>query len=449
MFLLFFLSPWLPAFLLLVLACLARVLNDSWLAPGAFAALVWSVFICVSMLATDYTVYASAVWTIVLFVFVLQLGAFVGEQVAGGGVPSKIPRNIKTSDVGAANGVVVRICGACTIVALAGSLYFIFWSFQRFDLPASPISFLGLGHLWSVQRYEYGELEPWAVRLTTMWVYPGALLGGIAFANVKNRKAKFWTLLPFIPAFLVGAILAARAGMLISLICWLSGYFGLKNWQASGTYQLFRRRFVLVLGVLGLTALGLFLMVDLIRQSEGGQISEITLDAQRLLKYSFGSLAAFSSWFHEYKPGGATFGAYTFGGIFDLLGLRHREIGLYQEMVTLPGGEETNIYTAVRGLIEDFTLAGAVVLVFLVSFISGILLGSPSRRTWTSILFGAWYYAFILGSPLTSVFTYNGLVLAWFVAAIVLAYHFRMPGGPVVKTVVQTSAAIQPTLPAL
>jgi hypothetical protein len=114
-------------------------------------------------------------------------------------------------------------------------------------------------------------------------------------------------------------------------------------------------------------------------------------------------------------------------------------------MVTLPGGEETNIYTALRGLIQDFTLGGAVVLTFLVSFVSGILLASPSRRTWTSILFGAWYYAFILGSPLTSVFTYNGLVLAWLVAAIVLRSHFKLASGRVLKKLGQSSAAIHPT----
>ena len=421
-------SPWIPAVLLILLTCAVRLNSESWLAPSAFAALVWSVFVWISMLVTDYPVCASAVWIIVLFVFVLQLGAFVGETFAGGGFGGIAASNAKTSRVETPDCVGLKLCGACTIVALAGSLYFVFWSFQRFDLPPSPLSFFGLGHLWSVQRYEYGELEPWGVRLTTMWVYPAALVGGIAFATAKNRKTRLWTLFPFIPAFLVGLVVAARAGILISLICWLSGYLALKHWQNNGAYQLFRRRLILILGVLGLAALALFLFVDLIRQSEGGQIADVTVDAQRLLKYSFGSLAAFSSWFHEYKSGSAAFGAYTFGGIFDLLGLQHREIGLYTGMVTLPGGEETNIYTALRGLIQDFTLGGAVVVTFFVSFVSGVLLGSPSRRAWVSILFGAWYYAFILGSPLTSVFTYNGLVLAWLVVAVVLRSHFKPTG---------------------
>jgi oligosaccharide repeat unit polymerase len=437
-----FLSPWLPAMLLLTLACGARFLSDSWLAPGAFAALLWSLVVWISMLATDFPIYASAIWVIVLFVMVLQLGAFIGEEVAGRRVGVVIRQEEEASNIGAPNAPVVRICVACTIVAFAGAIYFVFWSFWRFDLSVSPISFLGLGHLWSVQRYDYGELEPWPVRLTIMWVYPAALLGGIAFATGKNRGTKFLTLLPFLAAFLVGAIVAARAGMLISLICWFSGFFGVKHWQYKGAYPLFRRRFVLVFGALSLAVFVLFVLVDVLRQSVGGQISDITLDVQRLSKYSFGSLAAFSSWFHQYKPDSATFGAYTFGGIFDLLGLQHREIGLYEAMVTLPGGEETNIYTALRGLIQDFTLGGAVFLAFLVSFVSGLLLSSLSRRTWISILFGAGYYAFILGSPLTSVFTYNGIVLAWIVAAIVLRSSFKLAGARALGGLSQTSSAV-------
>jgi oligosaccharide repeat unit polymerase len=439
-------SAWIPAIALSVLACVARLLSDSWLAPSSFAALLWSVFVWISMLATDYPIYASAVWVIVLFVSVLQLGAFIGQEIGGGRVGGIVRQDIETLNTGTPNTLVVRICVACTIVAFAGALYFISWSFRRFDLPASPTSFLVLGHLWSDQRYEYGELEPWPVRLTTMWTYPAALLGGIGFATAKNRMTKSWTLLPFLPALLVGSIVAARAGMLISLICWFSGYFSVRHWQYNGTYPLFRRRLVLLLAALGAVGLMLFLFADALRGLGYGEHTfELTLDPQRLLKYSLGSLAAFSSWFHHYKADHATFGAYTFGGIFDLLGLQHREIGLYGGSVTLPDGEETNIYTALRGLIEDFTLLGTVCLAFVMGFMSEMVLRNPSRRTETSILFTSAYYAFILCSPLTSVFTYNGLILAWVVGAFVLRSHFRSAGGRVYAGALAGSVLSRPS----
>ncbi len=292
-----------------------------------------------------------------------------------------------------------------------------------------------------MQRYEYGELEPWPVRLTIMWVYPAALLGGIASAASKSGRTKLWTLSSFLPALLVGFVVAARAGVLMSLICWFSGYFGVKHWQSNGTYPLFRRRLLLQLAALGVAAVVLFVFVDAMRQSKDAQSFQLALDLPRLLKYSFGSLAAFSSWFHQYKADRATFGAYTFGGIFDLLGIKQREIGLGLQLMALPGGEETNIYTALRSLIEDFTLLGAVFVAFVASFVSGILLSCPSRRIWTPILFASGYYAFILCSPLTSLFTYNGLVLAWLVAAIILRSHFKLAGGHVLKRLGQPPAA--------
>jgi oligosaccharide repeat unit polymerase len=188
---------------------------------------------------------------------------------------------------------------------------------------------------------------------------------------------------------------------------------------------LFRRRLAFVFIALIVAGLALFLIVDVLRQSKDGQVSELSPDLQRLLKYSFGSLAAFSTWFHEYQKNQLTFGAYTFGGIFDSLGLQHREIGLYGAFVTLPGGEETNIYTVVRGVIEDFSLPGSVVLAFVLGLISGIVLSRPRRQLWLSILFGSAYYAFVLCSPLTSIFTYNGLVLAWLVAAAILRLYYK------------------------
>jgi len=421
-------SPWIPTAVLVLLALAARLLSRSWLAPSAFVALLWSAFVWISMLAADYPIYASAIWLIVLLVFVLQLGAFIGESIHCERPSRMIREEREASNEGTLNRRVLRCSALLSIIALGGAAYFVFWSLRRFDLPVSLISFFELGHLLSVQYAEYGDIEPWLVRLTIMWVYPAALLGGIAFASAASRKTRLLSLWPFLPSLLVGSIVAARSGVLFSFICWISGYFGLRNWQSNGRYPLFRRRLVLVLAVLGVAVVILFVLVDALRQSGDEQTVELALDSQRFVKYTFGSLSAFSSWFHQYAPGNSALGAYTFGGILELLGMHRREIGLYENFVTLSGGLETNIYTVFRGLIEDFTLAGAVSINLVVGIISGMLLSFPSQKTWTPIVFGSAYYAFILGSPITSIFTYNGLLLAWVIGALVLRSHFRSAG---------------------
>jgi oligosaccharide repeat unit polymerase len=375
------------------------------------------------MLVTGYPVYGSAVWVILLLVFVLQLGAFIGERLSGRQAVGPPCQDCHDGNP-ALTSKALRYCIILTVAALAGAIYFVFWSFSRFDLPASPLSFLALGHLWSVQRYEYGELEPWPVRLTIMWVYPAVLLGGISFANAASRRAKVCSLLPFLPTLLISGVEATRAGVFIGSICWISGCLAVRHWQSSGRYRLLRRELFVRIIVLAVSATLLFVLVDAIRQFEGGTF-EVAVDLQRSLKYAFGSIVAFSTWYHKYVPDKVTLGSYTFAGIFDSLGIQHREVGLFQDLITLPGGEETNAYTALRGLIQDFTLGGAIFVAFVLGAIGGVFSSVPSRRGWASVLLSSAFYTFVLWSPVTSVFNYNGIVLAWLVAALVLRSHFR------------------------
>ena len=418
-------SPWLPAIALVFLACGARFLCKSWLAPAAFVALLWSVAACSTLLMTDYEINASALWIIVLFIFILQLGTFIGESLSEDRSADRLRNKKQPGDI-FANAKTLQFCILFAVIAFAGSVYFIFWSFWRWDLQVSPISFLALGHIWSARRYMYGEIEPWPVRLSVMWVYPAALLGGISFARDTSRKNRLWSLSPLLPALLVGTIVAARAGVLISVVCWISGYLAVKHWQSGGRYAIFRPRFFLGLIGLSVAALLVFICLDAVRMfNTGSHDFAMTLDLPRLVKYGFGFLPAFSNWFHQYRPASPMLGACTFGGIFDLLGIQHREVGLYNELTTLTGGEDTNIYTAFRGLIQDFTLLGTIFILFIFGLIAGALVSNPWRKPWRGILSASGYYTFVLWSPIVSISLYNGLILAWLVGLIVLRSDFR------------------------
>jgi hypothetical protein len=107
-------------------------------------------------------------------------------------------------------------------------------------------------------------------------------------------------------------------------------------------------------------------------------------------------------------------------GSFDRLGIKQREIGVYDEYLVLRGGEEINIYTAFRGLIQDLTPVGAVLLAIVMGLVAGATSRSGLKHHPISLLVLAGYYACIIFSPNTSLFTYNGLILAWGVAALKL-----------------------------
>jgi oligosaccharide repeat unit polymerase len=415
-------SPWIPSLILIGLALAARQVRGNWLSPAAFIALVWTVYVFACLLLTDYVVHASGIWVIVLFVFSLQFGTVLAEGLAGASYSKGVI--IEPEMLGVWEKRSLKFATIFAIVGLVGCAYLVFFSLEKFSLDFSGWDLLSLGHLWSTARYEQGELEPWSVRLMIMWVYPAVLLAGIGFALSRTRRQKWLTALPLVPAALIGTVFAARAGLLISLICWAAGFFAARYRQTCGRYKLFQRKLVLALGSLAISGFLFFVIIDAVRVYQGDSF-EVGVDVPRLSKYFLGSVPAFCNWVHDPGDQEPTFGAYTFAGVFDLLGLKHREIGVYEEMQTLQGGEDTNIYTVFRGLIQDFTLAGASIFGVLIGIVAGAAAQSPSKKHLRSLLILAGYYAFALYSPVISLFVYNGLILAWLVAALVLGLRSR------------------------
>src|SRR6185437_16158448 len=72
-------SPWLPTFVMLLLACGARFFSKSWLAPGPFALLIWSIYFVLPLsIAPGYKVPALGVWLILALVLCIAIGADLG-----------------------------------------------------------------------------------------------------------------------------------------------------------------------------------------------------------------------------------------------------------------------------------------------------------------------------------------------------------------------------------
>jgi|SRR5579872_608771 len=416
-------SPWIPTITLIGLALVARQVNRSWLSPGPLAALIWAIYISACLLLTDYTIYASGIWVITLFVFSVIFGALLSEGF--GRSPSGRPgSSISKPEILQIWGKrSLRFSLLFAVIAFIGCIRLLFVSFAKFSLDCSLIGLLSLGHQWSVERYS-GGLEPWSVRLLIMWVYPAVLLAGISFALARNRVQKWLAIASLIPASLVGTVFAARAGLLISLICWFSGYFAIRHHQTGGTYTLFRKKFLLLVSAIMVGAVSFFMAIDTVRIFKGGNL-EVGTDLPRLSKYFLGSVPAFCDWVHGPKSQEITMGAYTFAGVFDLLGIKQRQVGLYERYETLAGGEDTNIYTLFRGLIQDFTLPGAMVFCIFLGIAAGYAASWEEKNQVGSVLILAGYYAFIIFSPLSSLFTYNGLILAWLVTALVLGTRRR------------------------
>src|SRR2546426_12797027 len=76
-------SPWVPAVILLLLTCGARLSSESWLAPSAFVGLAWSTYILVPLLAApEFPMPSLGVWVLLSLVLSIQVGAWLMAGVA-------------------------------------------------------------------------------------------------------------------------------------------------------------------------------------------------------------------------------------------------------------------------------------------------------------------------------------------------------------------------------
>ena len=411
-------SPWLPYAVLVIVTAIARLLCESWFAPAAFVGLVWSFFIGVCLLVVQYPIPGPGMWMLVLLVVAIQLGALIVHQL--------YPRRRVPVYGGSGNEfdsliVPCRRYGLiCTAAALAGCVYFLFTSLEEFGLPFTWIGVLEVGARWTLMRYD-DVLEPWSVRLLIMWLHPAALLGGILFACSSSRLDRFIGAATLLPAVVDGMLAGSRAAILLGLTCWIGGYVSTVCITDQGRVHLFsaRRFSSLLLAAAGLV--GMFAAIDGVRDSKWYQTFVLDFREQKLATYIFGSPAVFADWYAHYDIAGAEFGARTFAGEFDLLGLKTRTIGRYTALSNvMAGAEESNVCTIFRGLIEDFTPFGAVVLAACLGGFASWAFDTNSRTARVALFWLSAFYATILYSPIVSLFSFNGVMLAWTVAGLVI-----------------------------
>ncbi len=407
-----------PAFLLLVLAFFARSLQGNWLAPAPFFSLYWATFTFIVLLfAPEFPVFPTGMWAIVLIVSSFQAGSLIMFSFMAPDNnwtkydDKRISGNVSTVIIKR----MYQLTSLLTIVSAIGVAFLVSVGIKMFGLSFSIDELLSMGHLFSVLRYnEEGLSDPLLVKIFQCWIFPASLLGGLSFSFAKSFREKVMCIMPFFISLLSGMIVAARAGIVYVMILWLSGFLSVKVYMSHGKYKVVQFKSVLLL-VTGVALLVLiFVSLQWLR---GGAIDTIDSSFLNHMKVgAFGSLAAFTTWFNFQESIGLTLGAYTFPGPFDFLGLAEREGGVYIIPIYFESGGSTNIYTLFRGLIEDFSLPGAIVLSFFAGLITSISYRKCGNGHIRWILPLSIFYALTLLSQFYSIFTHNSVILAWVVA---------------------------------
>ena len=277
-------------------------------------------------------------------------------------------------------------------------------------------------------------LEPWSVRLLIMWFHPAALLGGVLVACSRRRLDRAIGVLTLLPALCYTVLTATRAPILLGLTCWLGGVFATLCIQNRGRVALFTARRVAFLVLAAGSMVVMFFSVDAVRDTF--YLQDFVLDAHEshLSNYMFGSPAAFADWYAHADVSGAEWGARTFAGEFDLLHLRTRTLGRYLENVQRDRYRGHQRLLPLPRLIEDFTVVGAVLIAAAIGGLAGWAYSGNFENVRSAVFWLSMFYAVFLFSPLVSLLSFNGAMLAWVVGWRVLLSpswaHFVPTTGP-------------------
>jgi oligosaccharide repeat unit polymerase len=351
---LFLVSPWLPLSVLIGFSLIVRWIQRSWLAPSVISGLLWSIFIALPLILNRDPISAHTVWLICGLVASFQVGAFTFELPCQ---ERQLERHPKVEDHAKLEKRCLRLSLLFSAVGIVGGIWYISIWLRSLGMDLSLGGFLGLGsQMYGVLLQ--GENDPWWFRLLRMWLFPSALLGGFACAITTSRIRKFMSLCAIVPALLVGMAIASRYGTTLAVACWLAGYFSMKCYLTSGRYRWGIRS--LAITTLTLAALvGMYVGLGAVRGHKYDDVSEMSGMVRSNL---VGYLAVFDDWVKSEKPLDSTFGASTVAGVAELVGVGKRARALDYEEVVLENGVWSNIYTAFRGLLEDCSLPGALVL---------------------------------------------------------------------------------------
>lgn len=196
-------------------------------------------------------------------------------------------------------------------------------------------------------------------------VYAGNACGGYVFNFAKNKRQKALALLVLLPIVATMLLENTKAGFIASVFLWFSGWC-VSRLRIYGHLPVIRWSLLWKLLLLGAAFILVLYFVMLLRVGDFSAGMR-TVIYNKLLFYAFGQMVQFDGWFHgEAQLFAQGLGTNTYMWLPHLLGITERAHGVYQTYVIEQGG---NIFTAFRGVLEDFGIIFGLFYMMLRGFI--------------------------------------------------------------------------------
>ncbi len=253
------------------------------------------------------------------------------------------------------------------------------------------------------------------------------------FELADSRSRRLLAFLPFLPAILWSVVMTTKASILWCAVFWLASYFAAFLWAERDGGQQIRRGIIFEERESGWIHRGAYCVHgyranDTIWRSRCGR----RLVCRRSIKGSFcwlfGSVFFLSLRCSQGHMDSPAWGLYTFAGPYELMGIASREMGIYGEAASIEVGDsETNVFTIFRGLIEDFTPVGTLIVLTLFGFVAGYAFERIRKGKMVAVFFLSLFYAVTILSHVGSLFAYNSIILAFglWLAALIRLNRFH------------------------
>ncbi len=404
-----------PATVIAILAIMARVLSRSWTHPATLFSSFWALHaLLVQLLIPELPVYPSGLWFIAVACLAVQAGAFItappSRARASYLAKARMRQDLQSKLL---RSMIVSVAYLLPVGFI--SAYFTLEAGHRsLDNLTSMKKLAIMATANTVFRYSAKYYSPnLIVQFFSSAIYLLPIFGGIIIALRRNRWHTLIAFGTFLPAIFVTATQTTKAAVLASLMFWIGSYLACTEYTGGRPSG---RRVVSLALMIGILLASVFGAAESLRSGMAPTPDNILRSAGtgRARTTAFGHMFVFTQWFDDafQEPPPPTYGSYTFAGPADLLGLSTKASGVYKEASQLQVFKTTsNIYTYFRGLIEDFTIVGALVFLFALGLVAGWAYhGSREfrieRMPWI-MLYNAWVLWFVV-----SIFTYNSLILA-------------------------------------
>jgi len=258
------------------------------------------------------------------------------------------------------------------------------------------------------------------------FLFATGFLGGFYFKLVSSRYLKLVSLLPFLPVFFYTLLNSTKSFLLQYMIIWISSYFSALIYENKGNIKFFNYK---VLLRIGLISASLFFLVPIFQSIRYNKYSEETsIFGTTTLSY-YSSVNAFTIWRIQNDTIKCEPLKYTLSGIHNIV-FNDRESGLYKGFTSISYKNNneisTNLYTINRGLIEDYTYPGAILLMFVIGFLFSFFYYKVKEG---EIVFHPLLAAFIsilLYSNVVNIFNYNVIIIGWIIAFLIIIILFKI-----------------------